>query len=203
MAIIASDRLGLGFAESRGLNMVPIGSTKPRLGDIWPQLAVSACVLLAPPLLMAAGLTYFGSPPPQSAAPAATAAGADTVSKPISFAPPDVGQGATLGQGARLGQGASLGQGANLGQGASFVTASAQQRPIVTQAHPRVDAPAPVDQTAALGAAETTKDTSAAAPEHSPDATRKVARNEPHNGHAARRQRTLSDIFPFLRPSSR
>jgi hypothetical protein len=159
--------------------MVPIGSTKPRLGDIWPQLAVSACVLLAPPLLMAAGLTYFGSPPPQSAAPAATAVGADTVSKPISFAPPDVGQ------------------------GANFVTASTQQRPIVTQAHPLVEAPAPVDQTAALGSTETTKDTSAAAPEHSPDATRKVARNEPHNGHAARRQRTLSDIFPFLRPSSR
>jgi hypothetical protein len=177
--------------------MVPIGSTKPRLGDIWPQLAVSACVLLAPPLLMAAGLTYFGSPPPQSAAPAATAVGADTVSKPISFAPPDFGQGANLGQGANFGQSASL------GQGASFVTASAQQRPIVTQAHPLVEAPAPVDQTAALGSTETTKDTSAAAPEHSPDATRKVARNEPHNGHAARRQRTLSDIFPFFRPSSR
>jgi hypothetical protein len=119
------------------------------------------------------------------------------VSKPISFAPPDVGQGTNLGQGA------SSSQGASLGQGASFVTASAQQRPIVTQAHPLVEAPAPVGQTAALGSTETTKDTSAAAPEHSPDATRKVARNEPHNGHAARRQRTLSDIFPFLRPSSR
>jgi hypothetical protein len=190
MAIIASDRLGLGFAESRGVNMVPIGSTKPRLGDIWPQLAVSACVLLAPPLLMAAGLTYFGSPPPQNAAPAATAAGADTATA-ISFAPPDAGQRA------------SLGQGTSLGQGASFVTASAQQRPIVAEALPRVEAPAPVGQTAALGAAETTKDTSAATPEHSPDATRKVARNEPHNGHAAKRQRTLSDIFPFLRPSGR
>jgi hypothetical protein len=163
--------------------MVPIGSTKPRLGDIWPQLAVSACVLLAPPLLMAAGLTYFGSPPPPSAAPAATAAGADTASKPISFAPPDVGPAASF------------------GPGASFAAASTQQRAIVTAAHPPVEAPAPADQTAALGSTETTKDTAAATQEHSPDATRKVARNEPHNGHAAKRQRTLSDIFPFLRPS--
>jgi hypothetical protein len=40
--------------------MALIGSTRRRLGDIWPQLAVSACVLVAPPLLMAAG--YFGFP---------------------------------------------------------------------------------------------------------------------------------------------
>jgi hypothetical protein len=40
--------------------MALIGSTRRRLGDIWPQLAVSTCVLVAPPLLMAAG--YFGFP---------------------------------------------------------------------------------------------------------------------------------------------
>jgi hypothetical protein len=40
--------------------MALIGSTRRRLGEIWPQLAVSTCVLVAPPLLMAAG--YFGFP---------------------------------------------------------------------------------------------------------------------------------------------
>jgi rare lipoprotein A len=42
--------------------MALIGSTSRRLGDIWPQLAVSACVLVTPPLLMAAGLRYAGFP---------------------------------------------------------------------------------------------------------------------------------------------
>src|SRR5580704_2316086 len=37
---------GRGSLKAGGLNMVRIGSTKHRLGDIWPQLAVSACVLL-------------------------------------------------------------------------------------------------------------------------------------------------------------
>jgi hypothetical protein len=39
--------------------MVPIDSTKRRFSDIWPQLAVSCCVLLAPPILMAAGFDVF------------------------------------------------------------------------------------------------------------------------------------------------
>jgi hypothetical protein len=159
--------------------MVSIGSTKPRLGDIWPQLAVSACVLLAPPLLMAAGLTYFGSSTPQGTEPAATAAAVEIGEKPVSFAPPDVAP------------------------GASFATASTEQRTFVAEPHPLLDVPAAADQTAVLRSAETTTDTSAAAPEHPPDASRKVARNEPHNGHVARRQRTLGDIFPFLRPSGR
>ncbi len=42
--------------------MALIGSTGRRLGDLWLQLAVSACVLVAPPLFIAAGLTYFGFP---------------------------------------------------------------------------------------------------------------------------------------------
>jgi hypothetical protein len=42
--------------------MALIGSTGRRLGDIWPQLAVSACVMAAPPLLTAAGLRYAGFP---------------------------------------------------------------------------------------------------------------------------------------------
>jgi rare lipoprotein A len=42
--------------------MALIGSTGRKLGDLWSQLAVSACVLVAPPVLMAVGLTYFGLP---------------------------------------------------------------------------------------------------------------------------------------------
>jgi rare lipoprotein A len=40
--------------------MALIGSTGSKFGDLWSQLAVSACVLVAPPLLMAVGLTHFG-----------------------------------------------------------------------------------------------------------------------------------------------
>ena len=42
--------------------MALIGSTGRRLGDLWLQLAVSACVLVVPPLFIAAGLRYFGFP---------------------------------------------------------------------------------------------------------------------------------------------
>lgn len=42
--------------------MALIGSTGRRFGGLWAQLAVSACVLVAPPLLMAVGVTYFGFP---------------------------------------------------------------------------------------------------------------------------------------------
>jgi hypothetical protein len=42
--------------------MALIGSTGRRLGDLWLQLAVSACVLVAPPLFISVGLTYFGFP---------------------------------------------------------------------------------------------------------------------------------------------
>ena len=42
--------------------MALIGSTGRRRGDLWLQLAVSACVVVAPPLLIAAGVTYFGFP---------------------------------------------------------------------------------------------------------------------------------------------
>jgi peptidoglycan lytic transglycosylase len=42
--------------------MALMESTGRRLGDIWTQLAVSACVMVAPPLLTAAGLRYAGFP---------------------------------------------------------------------------------------------------------------------------------------------
>ena len=170
---MVSELFRAGIPLDMGGYMVPIRSTKARLGDIWPQLAVSACVLLAPPLLMAAGLTYFGSPPPQSSTQAAATATFEIASTPNSLVRPDVGP------------------------GASFTAARTEQHPFVSEA------PAQVDQTAALRSTEAPNDTSAADPERAPDATPKVARNEPHNGHGARRQRTLSDIFPFLRLSGR
>ena len=155
--------------------MVPIDSTKRRFSDIWPQLAVSSCVLLAPPILMAAGLTYFGSPPPQSAPQAAGAASLEIGSKATSLMQPEVSP------------------------GASFTAASTEQRPFIADVHPPVEPPAQVDRRPA----EAANDTSATVPERSPDTTRKVAREEPRNGHGARRQRALSDLFPFFRPSGR
>ena len=155
--------------------MVPIDSTKRRFSDIWPQLAVSSCVLLAPPILMAAGLTYFGSPPPQSAPQAGGAASLEVGSQANSLMQPEVSP------------------------GASFTAASTDQRPFIPEARPPVEPPAQVDRCPA----EATNDTAAAVPERSPDATRKVARDEPRNAHGSRRARTLSDIFPFLRWSGR
>jgi rare lipoprotein A len=60
--------------------MALIGSTGRRLGGLWSQLAVSACVLVAPPLLTAVGVTYFGfplknAPQPVLAADSAVATG--------------------------------------------------------------------------------------------------------------------------------
>jgi SPOR domain len=42
--------------------MVQGGQSKRRLGDVWAQLLLSACVLLIPPLLMVAGVLYLESP---------------------------------------------------------------------------------------------------------------------------------------------
>ena len=47
--------------------MVQGGQSKRRLGDIWAQLVLSACVLLVPPLLMVAGVMYLESPLQQGA----------------------------------------------------------------------------------------------------------------------------------------
>jgi hypothetical protein len=53
--------------EDGGFTMVRKGPTKRRRrrGDIWAQLSVSACVLLLPPLVMAAGVMVFGPSAPQ------------------------------------------------------------------------------------------------------------------------------------------
>jgi hypothetical protein len=167
---------GIDSIEAGG-TMHPIGSTKRKFGDIWGQLAVSFCVLLVPPLLMAAGMTYLGSPPAQSEAQASPAAIVDTGSRPNVFARPDDGPGTSL------------------------AAASAEQRPSITVPHPPVEQPADMRQAAAARSTETTNDMPAA--ERPSAATRKVARIDPQKGHGLKRQRTLSDLFPFLRPSSR
>jgi hypothetical protein len=41
--------------------MISGGESKRRLGDVWPQLVLSAGVLLVPPLAMAALVMHFGS----------------------------------------------------------------------------------------------------------------------------------------------
>jgi len=157
----------------------PIGSTKRKFGDIWGQLALSLCVLLVPPLLMTSGIMYLGSPPAQGAAQAAPAASVDTESNPDAFVQRDDGP------------------------GTSFAAASAEQRPSITEPPPPVEQSADIFQPAAAGSIETTNDMPAAVPERPPPTPRKVARVGPQNGHGSKRQHTLSDIFPFLRSSSR
>jgi rare lipoprotein A len=63
--------------------MALIGSTGRTFGDIWPQLAVSACVLAAPPLLTAACLSYAGFP--LKSAPQAVHATDAAVAQGVSF----------------------------------------------------------------------------------------------------------------------
>jgi hypothetical protein len=45
--------------------LVRKGLTKRKRGDMWAQLSISACVLLLPPLVMAAGVMAFGPSSPQ------------------------------------------------------------------------------------------------------------------------------------------
>jgi hypothetical protein len=95
--------------------MTRTGPTRRKLGNIRPQLWVSACVLLLPPLVIAAGVMVLGSSPrngtePEGAAQQA-AASQTTVTKSVSLAErPD---GAT-----------------------SFALASAEQHPVITEQHP-------------------------------------------------------------------
>jgi cell division septation protein DedD len=45
--------------------MIPGGESKRKRGDVWPQLVLSAGVLLVPPLVMTAFVMHFGSPSSQ------------------------------------------------------------------------------------------------------------------------------------------
>jgi hypothetical protein len=155
--------------------MIPSGQINRRLRDIWPQLAVSSGVLLAPPLLMAGW--YFSSLQPHGAAQAA-AVSADSRTSPM-FVRPDVSP------------------------GTSFTVASAEQRPFVVELPQPVKPQPDIVPIAAVLSIGRSDGTPAGTPEGSPDAPRGSARNEPHNGHGGRRQRTLSDVFTFLRVNGR
>jgi hypothetical protein len=101
--------------------MVPNGPTKRKRGGIWARLGVSACVILLPPLVIAAGVMVFGSSPPPGAEPEGEAQEAavsqTTVAKSASWAErPD---GAT-----------------------GFGLASAEQHPVIIEQPPAVGQPA-------------------------------------------------------------
>ncbi len=109
--------------------MVPNGPTKRKRGGIWARLGVSACVILLPPLVIAAGVMVFGSSPPPGAEPEGAAAeeaavSQTTVAKSASWTErPD---GAT-----------------------GFGLASAEQHPVVIQQDPVAEAPPAAGQPAA------------------------------------------------------
>jgi hypothetical protein len=98
--------------------MVRKGPTKRKRGDIWAQLSVSACVLLLPPLVMAAGVMVLGSSPPQGqqgAVQEAAAPQAATAATPISVA----------GQSNMRPEGTT-----------SFALASAETHPVISEKRP-------------------------------------------------------------------
>ena len=104
-----------------GKGLVRNGPTKRRRkrGDIWAQLSVSACVLLLPPIVMAAGVMVFGSSPPQGQQAAA--------------------QGAATPQVAAATGSASAAE-------RSFDLASVDTRPVISEKRPVVEASPASDQ---------------------------------------------------------
>jgi hypothetical protein len=98
-----------------GFTMVPNGPTKRKRGGIWTQLGVSACVILLPPLVIAAGVVVFDSTLRQGAEPEDAAQEAvepqATLTKSASWA--ERPEAAT-----------------------SYGLASAAQHPVITEQHP-------------------------------------------------------------------
>jgi hypothetical protein len=147
MGGIDSRREATRLVEYGGFTMVRKGRTKRKRGNVWAQLSVSACVLLLPPIVMAAGVMVFGSSPPQgqqgavqeAAAPQAAAAANPSVS--VGRRPDMRSDGAT-----------------------SFALASAETHPVIAErrpvAEPRPAAaqPAAAAQRAPTGQATATKD---------------------------------------------
>jgi hypothetical protein len=105
------------------------GPSKRKLGDIVAQLSVSACVLLLPPLVMAAGVMVFGSSPPQ---------GQQAVVQEATALPTASGLAAERSN--RLTAGTT-----------SFALASADTRPVVTERRPASEQPAVAAQRAPTG----------------------------------------------------
>jgi hypothetical protein len=114
--------------------MVRKGPTKRKRGDIWAQLGVSACVLLLPPFVMAAGVMFLGSSPSQDIGPEGGARQAGTpetvINKSVSVAErsdiwPDIGP--------------------------SFALASADQHPVLTEQRASTAQPSVASRPAAGG----------------------------------------------------
>ena len=116
-------------------HMVRNGSTKRRRGDIWAQLGVSACVLLIPPLVMAAGVMVFGSAPP-GAEPRGAVEQAAVAPQP------------TVAGGKSMAGGKSIAMAERPDGGASFALASADQHPVISEPLPMAE-PHPVAEPAA------------------------------------------------------
>jgi hypothetical protein len=213
--------------------MVRNGPTKRKRGDIWAQLGVSACVLLLPPLVVAAGVMFYDSSPPQSAGPQSAAPRAEAPAS--SVAKTD-----------------SMAERSDMRSDAgTFALASAEKHPVITEKRPVAAPPAATAQSAApvqrqaggqpegakdparyngpaptLVRAEKTgeqsamaaieappsaakaADAPAAVPETSPAATRMRAsrargRHEPRAVYRVKQQRTRSLSDIFLRPTAR
>ena len=212
--------------------LVRKGLTKRKRGDIWAQLSISACVLLLPPLVMAAGVMAFGPSSPQGqqgAVQEATAPRAPTAANTA----------------------VSVAERSNMApEGTtSFALASAEMHPVITEKRP-IAAPRPASEQPAApqtssgaaavkdsarysGAAPVTlvhagrasepsampevaapppaADTPVAVPEESPAATRfqgsrgrsRLGRHEPRPVYRGKYQRTKSLSDFFLRPTTR
>jgi hypothetical protein len=132
-----------------GFTMIRNGPTRRKRGDIWPHLGVSACVLLLPPLVMAAGVMVLGSSPPKGTEPEGAAQQAapsqTTVTKSVNLAErsdmrPD--------------------------GGTSFALASAEQHFAITEQHPIAEEspatkkPAASEQSPVSGQPRNAKDSS-------------------------------------------
>jgi hypothetical protein len=147
MGGIDSRREATRLVEYGGFTMVRKGRTKRKRGDVWAQLSVSACVLLLPPLVMAAGVMVFGSSPPQEQQGAVQEAAAPQVA---AAANPSVSVGGRLDM--------------RPDGAASFALASAETHPVFTERRPVAEArpasaqPAATAQRAPTGQAAAAKD---------------------------------------------
>jgi hypothetical protein len=124
--------------------LVRKGPTKRKRGDIWAQLSISACVLLLPPLVMAAGVMVLGPSSPQGQQSAVQEAAAPqtpaTANTSVSVAersnmPPE---GTT-----------------------SFALASAETHPVITEKRP-IAGPRPPSEQPAAAAPRTSSGAAAA-----------------------------------------
>jgi hypothetical protein len=122
--------------------LVRKGPTKRKRGDIWAQLSISACVLLLPPLVMAAGVMVIGPSSPQgqqgavqeAAAPQAPAAANTSVANTaVANAAVSVAE--------RPGMPAE--------STTSFALASAETHPVITEKRPIAGPRPPSEQPAA------------------------------------------------------